>query len=385
MRLLSAGLLLSVGLGAVPALAQSDPYVIPKRPKLAATADTNSAQDYYWHGVSTLARRPDEAAAAFYWASRIDPSSADAVYSRHAALLLAQPYNRLNSYMMNRHDDRLRSIDSLAYAALMRNPWVNRRVDGAVFKEWIGEDEGVRVPRYYREEHPELGAWMYYLEGKYDLSATQYVVAFAKYPTNHILRFRRASPLLALGQVDSAVAAVRGALTAFRESTVDSLNYGYVGYPFLEYSLGILLTALKQPDSAQAAYERALLDDVTFAPAHLALGRLRLSLADTTTALQEMNAAVSLTPNDPVLLYELAVLSLAAAQPDSVLSFLRRAATAEPFYLQPHLALARLYEVSGFKDEAIQEYKTFLQLAPRSMTAETAAIRGRLTALGAAP
>jgi hypothetical protein len=49
------------------------------------------------------------------------------------------------------------------------------------------------------------------------------------------------------------------------------------------------------------------------------------------------------------------------------------------------MALARLYEVSGFKDEAVQEYKTFLQLAPRSMTAETAAIRGRLTALGAAP
>lgn len=385
MTLRTVGVVLSLALGSVPIQAQSDPYVVPKRPKLAATADTNSAPDYYWHGMSVLTRRPDEAAAAFYWASRIDPNSADAVYGRHAALLLAQPYNRLNSYMMNRHDDRLRSIDSLAYAALMRNPWVNRRVDGAVFKEWIGEDEGVRVPRFYRDEHPELGAWMYYLEGKFDLSAEQYVVAFTKYPNNHLLRFRRAAPLLALGQVDSAVTSVREALTAFRQSPVDSLNYGYVGYPFLEYSLGILLAAQKNTDSAQAAYERALLDDVTFAPAHLALGRLRLSLADTSGALREMNAAVTLTPNDPVLLYEVSILSLAGAQPDSVLTYLRRATTAEPFYLQPHFALARLYDLSGFKEEAIQEYRTILQLAPRTMTAETTAVRGRLTALGATP
>ncbi len=36
-----------------------------------AAADTNSANTYYLHGVNRIADRPAEAAAAFYWAARL--------------------------------------------------------------------------------------------------------------------------------------------------------------------------------------------------------------------------------------------------------------------------------------------------------------------------
>jgi Flp pilus assembly protein TadD len=383
------GALLALTLAlAAPLEGQIDPRVIPKRPKLEALGDTNSSIEYYWHGVSRLVKEPEVAAAAFYWAGRIDPSWAEPTYGRFVALLLAQPYNLLNVYMTrprgDRRDAKLDAIDMLEYEALMRNPWVNRRMIGAVYATWLGqENTGGVVPRYLRTEFPALGAWMSYNEGKFEESAQEYAAALVEHPDDHILQFLRALPFVALGQGDSAITAVKAALIAIRRSTVDSLNFGYAGYPFLEYSLGILFARQQQLDSAQAAYERALLDDVTFAPAHRELGRIRLAAADTTAALNEFGQAVSLVPDDPVVMYELAVLSLAAGRPDSVLLLLQRATQAEPFFVQPHLALARLYDVSGFQEEAILEYRTFLRLAPRTMTAQVGAVRGRLAALNA--
>jgi len=49
----------------------------PKRPKLDAGRDTNSAGAYHQHGMLHLAKRPQVAADAFYWAARLDPSIAE--------------------------------------------------------------------------------------------------------------------------------------------------------------------------------------------------------------------------------------------------------------------------------------------------------------------
>ena len=49
----------------------------PRRPKFTVVRDTNSAGAYYYHGLSVLDRDPQQAADAFYWASRLDPEWAD--------------------------------------------------------------------------------------------------------------------------------------------------------------------------------------------------------------------------------------------------------------------------------------------------------------------
>jgi len=388
MRLLPVLIILVLALAA-PLAAQMDPNVVPKRPTLPAGGDPNSAPDYFWFGMSKLVKEPETAAAAFYWASRIDPSWADPIYSRHVALLLAQPYRLIDVYMRKRredlHEPRLEAIDSLYYVAIVVNPWVNRRIERVLLLTWLQTDlDGRRIPAYVRQENPALGAWLSYAEGKFDSSATQYAAAIAKYPDDHIVRFWRALPFVALGRTDSAIAAVQGALTAFRTSAAESLDFRYVGHPFMEYSLGLLYEAGQQPDSARAAYERSLLDDLTFYPSHRKLGNLRLMAGDTAGALAEFEQAAELAPKDVLTLYDYAMLSIAAGQAGTGVELLKRASEAEPFFLPPHFTLARLYDQSGFAEDAIKEYQTFLRLAPRTMATQVAAVRARLTALGAA-
>ena len=370
--------------------AQLNPHTIPRRPRLAAAADTNSAVEYFYYGLGQLSKEPERAAAAFYWASRIDPYWADPLYGRYVALLMAQPYNLINAYITlkpeDQHEPRLRAIDSLKYRALLRDPWINRRMEHSLILTWLQtETQGEQIPRYLRDQYPALGAWMSYTEGKFEEAAAQYAIAIAKDPDNRTWPLERARAFVALGQDDSAETVVRAAVLAFRLADADTLNLFYVGYPFLEYSLATLFERSDQLDSAQAAYGRALLDDLTFSPAHRRLASLRLRTGDTTGALAEFAQAVDLAPNDAVTLYDYAILAFATGQPDSVETMLRRATAAEPFFVAPHLALARLYDLSGYPAEAIVEYRAFLRLAPHTLAAQVAAVRARLTQLGAAP
>jgi tetratricopeptide (TPR) repeat protein len=365
--------------------AQLDPHEIPRRPPLTADADTNSANDYFWYGMAHLAEDPERAAAAFYWAGRIDPSWADPVYSRSVALLLAQPYRLLSAYITQRRqgyrEPRLRAIDSLAYLALLRNPWVNRRIDRILLTTWMHQETDVRdVPKYLRQENPELGAWLSYTEGKFEESAAEYATAIAQQPDDHQLQYLRALSFVALGRSDSALAAIRIALRLVRSS--DSEGWSYVGHPFLEFGLGVLYERDHQLDSARAAYERALVDDLTFYPAHSELGSLRLLAGDKAGALAEFEQAATLAPHDAVTLYEFGMLSLAAGQAVAGVGLLERASEAEPFYVPTHFTLARVYDQSGFVDEAVREYRTFLSLAPLTMATQKAAVRQRLVALG---
>jgi hypothetical protein len=62
---------------------------VPSRPVLEAGADTNDARSYFGYGMKTVYDKPSEAVRGFYWASRINPTSAEALYSLQCASLLA--------------------------------------------------------------------------------------------------------------------------------------------------------------------------------------------------------------------------------------------------------------------------------------------------------
>ncbi|HYD51896.1 MAG TPA: hypothetical protein VEA99_04690, partial [Gemmatimonadaceae bacterium] len=53
---------------------------VPLRPRLVAGADTNDAASYYAAGITLIERDPKTAADAFYWATRLEPTHADAFY-----------------------------------------------------------------------------------------------------------------------------------------------------------------------------------------------------------------------------------------------------------------------------------------------------------------
>jgi tetratricopeptide (TPR) repeat protein len=385
--LLLAALILAETPGS-PIAAQAFGGKIPRRPHLPADRDTNSAQSYFYYGASALDRNPEEAASAFYWASRLDPYWADPIYGQYVALLLAQPTHVITGYLSHRpgilRDRTLRSIDSLAYLALLRNPFVDRRFDGLLVENWLYRETHGAVTLFdLGNSNPQLAGWVAYAQGRFKEAASHYATALRRHPNDPSLQLRRASTLVALGLTDSARTAVQAALATWRDWDSAGGRFAYESYPFAEYSIGLLFERGDQRDSARAAYERALLDDVSFYPAHLRLARLRLASHDTIGALAEYAHATTLAPGDAGGWYEFGMLLIASGQPDSGVVQLRRATAVEPFFAQPHYPLGLIYERSGFVEEAAEEYETFLRLIPRSMAAEIAAVRRRLEALSA--
>jgi tetratricopeptide (TPR) repeat protein len=386
----SSALLALTLLGAGQVTAQSPPKDAPRRPQLATDRDTNSAASYFYYASAMLDKAPERAEAGFYWAARLDPYWADPLYGEFIATLLGQNSYIISGYLARREktirDPVVRHIDSLAYLALMRNPFVDRRFDGVMLDTWLNrETHGQATLRDLRGESPRFAGWLAYTYGHFEEAATQYAVALKKYPDDPTLQLQRALPFVALGLNDSALTAVRSALAMYRGPDTSHAMHMYESHAFAEYSLGVLFERGEQSDSAQAAYERSLLDDITFYPAHRKLARLRLAAGDTSRAMREYADAVALAPGDAVALYEFGVLTMAAGRADSAVMLLQRASAAEPFFAKPHSALGLLYEHSGFVEEASGEYETFLRLAPRSMTAEIDGVRRRLAGLSTSP
>jgi tetratricopeptide (TPR) repeat protein len=370
-----------------PLHSQSDPYKIPKRPKLDPGRDTNSASDYFFYGNASIGKFPERAAAAYYWASRLDPAWADPLYGRYVALLLAQPTTVLHEYLTNRRslrkDKVIRGIDSLKYQAFLANPFVDRRLDGVLLTNWLERAyNGQYSTHDLKRLSPELAGWISYTYGRFQESAAAYAEAINRDPHDPWLHMSRALPLIAMGLQDSALMAVRTALDSLRGTPDDKGGFPYESYPFAEYSVGVLFERMQARDSAQAAYERALLDDISFYPAHRKLARLRLAGGDTSGALKEYADAANLAPNDAVAVFELGTISLTTGRTDSALVLLKRSIELEPLFLPPRMTLGLIYEQSGFKEEAIREYSAFVRQAPRGMESQSAAIQQRLKRLG---
>jgi tetratricopeptide (TPR) repeat protein len=337
-----------------------------------------------------LDRDPEKAASAFYWASRLDPSWAAPLYGQYAALLLAQPPTVLTGYLTRRdvalRNPALRRIDSLAYFALLKNPFVDRRFDGVILSTWLsretnGQAELRDLGRYDRR----FTAWAAYARGDFKMAASVYAEVIKRHPDDPDLQTWRALSFVAMGQNDSALTAVQTAIALEDSAESASLAAGWVSHAFAQYSVGYLFELGGQNDSARSAYERALLEDITFHPAHRQLARARLAAHDTAGALAEYVQAANLAPQDAGYLYDLGVLLMAAGRADSGATVLLQAATVEPFYALPHFPLGVAYERSGFDEEAADHFAAFLRLAPRSMAPAITAARERLAALTTTP
>lgn len=359
----------------------------PERPRLPAERDPNSAQDYYGYGVSILERDPALAAAAFYWAGRLDPTWASPLYGEYTALMLARPSNELDAYLTRParalQIEAIRRIDSLVYFARLRNPYVDRRLGGMLISTWVhrvtgGEFDLRELGRFDRW----FTAWAAYCRSDFPMAATVYAEILRRHKDPGLF-LDRSLVFFAMGQLDSARAMARASLeaTLVREDQV--LGLGWYSHAMASYSIGFLYEVAGQGDSARVAYEQALLDDVRFHPAHRGLAAVRLAARDTVGAVEELGQAVQLAPRDAGYLYDYGVLLLATGRADSAATMLLRSTEAEPYYALPHYPLAVLYERGGFAAEAVQHYEAFLALAPRSMGAALSAVQARLTALKA--
>ena len=357
---------------------------IPKRPRLERGADTNNASAYYYQGMTWLRKTPAEAAAAFYWASRLDPSWAEPLYARRIAFHMSD-LERFRKYLAGARyviDSReVRHADSLLLKAMLRNPYVYRQLDRILIEELLRDENG--TPGLFVTTDPEFEGWLAYASGKFDRAIESYGRALRKKPDAHDLHESRAQAFYMVTQFDSAVAEMGKAIDGLRKEDEKRVTYLYESSAMYEYTAGMALLHAEKLDAARGAFGRALAEDLSFYMAHAKLGALALALGDSASAATEYGLAVDLSPDDAALRYEYALLLGNRGQYDEALTHLKKATESEPYFAPPYLALATVYDDGGFSEQAVASYTAYLARAP-SNPAMMVRIRKRVSELAPA-
>lgn len=373
--------LLCLLLLATPGLAEAqgkDKEKAPKRPRLQAGSDTNDSRAYLDHGDRKLRANPREAADAFYWAMRLDPTSADALYGRRTALLMTDE-RRLQRYMEGDRrtitSPEIQRIDSLFARALLSNPFFFRKYERPMMEMYVVQAINGSLPPSYQAnpgeiEHwwssylmragAETRGWAAYAEGRFDDALRNYGEALKSTRRKAYLRTERGRIFQMRGNADSAKASLALAVEELRKNDNKEVVFVYDSKALLEYSIGKIHEAMDDRAGAREAYGRALQEDLAFYPAHVALANLALAQGDTATMISEMELAVQLREDDVMtrLLYGYTLLAL--GKPKESIPHLERAIEVEPYFPRPYLFLAQARERTGEMDKALAAYEGFV-------------------------
>ena len=347
---------------------------MPKRPKLEANADTNDWEAYYEYGARYFQQFPGRAYDAFYWAARLAPWSADPLYAQWVAFHM-RDIPRFQRYL---DDDKkvleapdVQRSDSLARLAFLRNPFVHRAMEMAVYDALPGRWGGDILSR----------AWIAYANQKFDNALALFGRAISEKPDKfYRLRHVRAVIFVAKRQVDSAHAEMTALLEKTRQVDERELVHVYESKAFYEYAIGRLELARGNQRAAQEAFERALTEDLAYGPAYVWLATLAEGKRDTASALAAYAQAVDLAPADPIYRYQYAVALMKASRTEEGLAQINQAIALEPFYADSYVFKAAAHEQLAQTDSARVAYQAYLARAPRNAENRTRATR-RLAAL----
>jgi tetratricopeptide (TPR) repeat protein len=390
---------------AEPAAAQARPdslglFVAPWRPRLAEGADTNDAGAYFNLGLLSVGRSHGVAIAAFYWATRLDPVSPQTYYALHAALVLSDP--RRQRHVLQRDSSlppfEARALDSIGRLYRLMDPIIERGLDQHLLLAFYRP----RVERAFRgtgrfrpsdrliwstlvrvldRYDPYMGGILAFSQGRYQDAIEHWEASTrAGWPAGITLA-DRARALTQLERHDEAAAAMRAALDSIRSREATRSLPWLLPKAELEYSLGRILERAGRPEEAREAYQRALVEDLSWYPAHTRLGEIALVAADTAAAMRELAAAIAVRDNyhSRVLL---GAVSSRGGDPDGAARHLRAAIALEPFAAAPWLMLGEALEQGGATDRAaaIHAYSEFIERTPRDDPNRTHAWR-RVVAL----
>jgi len=351
-----------------------------KRPHLAAGADTNDAMAYYSYGVAHFEREPQDAAAAFYWAARLNPAWGDPLYARRAALIVESPVRLRNVMRGDRRtlqSDEMRRLDSLQFRALMLSPFIYRKLDRSMLVVYIKNQVGssarestpeldYEIDRYLHDSDASMRGWLAYSDGNLPLALKYYSQALGSSRDKASVRLDRARIFALQNQVDSATAEFNRALEEMRKRDDKDLVVFYNSKALAEYSIAVLLEGAENFTGAREAYGRALQEDLSYYPAHLRLGLLAIGTRDTTTAMSELALASQLAPDEPHIRYMNGYVLGASRHYDEAVAELTKAIELEPYYALPYLLLGRVEEARGKGKESAAAYQQFLDHASAS-------------------
>ena len=364
-----AVLVIGVAVLSLPASGQAK---LPARPKLAADQDSNDAQAYLAYAVSNLENDPKLAYRAYYWASRLDPSSAQAVYGRMITTLLSDD-GLLKIRVIGAKSERdradLRAVDSLSQLANILDPFLHRNLDRRLTLAYYTAAVGARystaaiwdyVEDKLRSDGPAALGWAAYTDSKFPAALRYYREALDRAKSKSGLFAMRGEMFWLIGNSDSAVAQFKLAISDQKKIEDKKLVILYQPKAIYEYQLGFIHEREGRTNDAREAYGRALVEDLSFYPAHVRLGALSLEAGDTATAVSEFDLASQAAPNDAKVHYQNAYVLVVTKKLADAAHQLQQAVALEPWYAEPRMLLARLYEASDMADLATKEYEAFL-------------------------
>jgi tetratricopeptide (TPR) repeat protein len=383
-RILSYIVLLGLA-AAVPAGAQRAGDV-PRRPRLAADADSNDARAYMQLAEQRLADRPREAADAFYWASQINPTLADALYGRYTALLMADPRLLVPYWQGERRlmrNPQVIALDSLYYRALTMDPLLYRKFESFLFRSYL--DAWTRDALDNSGGHSFTDADKARIIQDMMLDAGHYVRAREAYAAGRfaealrlygdaISQARRKSYVLTdrarlhahMGSIPAALADMTRALEEKRgeDDNQRELVHLYESKALLEHGIGMLHERNNDRAAAREAYGRALTEDLSFYPAHVRMAALALAAGDAEAAVAEYGLAAQ-TTSEPSVLYVYGAVLAQTGKLDEAAAQFERVIAAAPYYPDPHFGLAMVRDAQGNTAAATEAYRGFLARASR--------------------
>ena len=331
---------------------------VPKRPRLAATADTNDAIAYFEYG--NLRETPwKKSQEAYYWAYRLDP--------RQPVFLLAQwqaqwgkqdpgwQYAYREGAQFALESKQAKQLDSLFALVVSRDPFTHFSGGTCYVPSWISD-----------VDDPLAQGSIYYDGMCYKQAAEQWEKVLAKRPGLAGLRIDRAKALHFSGANGLALQELQTALDTLRARDSKKLRHFYESKEWLEYMIGLIQIEEENYSAARDAFGRALAENLSFYQAHARLGDVAMLQNDPTTAIAEYDQAVQLHGDDPVLRdnYGVALLRANEARWADAEAQFRKAVELAPEYANPYFNLAVALSNEGRKEDAITQFREFINRAP---------------------
>lgn len=331
------------------------------RPALPDSADPNDPLDYLRLGERLRYEKPGVADRAFYWAARLDPTFADAYFARWRLL-------RRDYALREMPDGSIRNIyrvkpglaystDSLLSIAISYSPFLDGTFD---VPRWI-----LAMSERRASQDPTTAGLRAYGLGNFRKAVTEWATAMHRDPRQVSLHLARAYAWVKLNEPDSAIFDLTQLARRMESVQRDSTLAPYLSKEFLYYAMGMLHATKQRYSEARAAFEQALVENLGFYMAHVRLAGTLVVLQDTTTALNELETALLIRPDDPlVLVYQGSILVNTGRVAEGE-SKLRTALSVDSDYALPHVFLGLAAEARSDSAAARAEYAEYLARAPR--------------------
>lgn len=129
-------------------------------------------------------------------------------------------------------------------------------------------------------------------------------------------------------------------------------------------NLGNLLLALDRPDEAIAHHERALTLTPGYAMAHSNLGVALQALDRRKEAIAQYEQAIAIEPNFAMAHYNLGIAVDSSGDPEEAARHYRRALAINPDYAEAHHNLGNVLDQLGQRDDAIAHYREAIRIQP---------------------